>query len=98
MLHVTKVLPELFEFRYAATYDVSVPCENFCPIVKEFSIKRAPSAKLKYKDAFPALSPLLLNTAGLLITRSNGLTVRQVGIFGYHTSSYQLTNCRLSNV
>ncbi|OAX44921.1 hypothetical protein K503DRAFT_788592 [Rhizopogon vinicolor AM-OR11-026] len=79
MLHVAKVLPNLFEFRYASSYDVSVPCEDFCPIVKELSIKRVQSAKLKYKDAFPALSPLLLKTAGLLITRSNeGLTVRQI--------------------
>jgi hypothetical protein len=82
MLRVTKVLPELFEFRYASSYDVSVPCENFCPVVKEVSITRVQSAKLKYKDAFPALSPLILKTASSLIIRSNGdLSVRQVGSF-----------------
>ncbi|KAG2756515.1 hypothetical protein P692DRAFT_20852947 [Suillus brevipes Sb2] len=79
MLRVTKVLPELFEFRYASSYDVSVPCENFCPVVKEVSITRVQSAKLKYKDAFPALSPLILKTASSLIIRSNGdLSVRQI--------------------
>ncbi|KAG1757257.1 Spc7 kinetochore protein-domain-containing protein [Suillus lakei] len=79
MLQVTKVLPELFEFRYASSYDVSVPCDNFCPVVKEVSITRVQSAKLKYKDAFPALSPLILKTASSLITRSNGdLSVRQI--------------------
>ncbi|KAG2155502.1 Spc7 kinetochore protein-domain-containing protein [Suillus clintonianus] len=79
MLQVTKVLPELFEFRYASSYDVSVPCKNFCPVVKEVSITRVQSAKLKYKDAFPALSPLILKTANSLITRSNGdLSVRQI--------------------
>jgi hypothetical protein len=88
MLHITKVLPELFEFRYASAYDVSVPCYDFCPVVKEFSVKRVQNAKLKYKDAFPALSPLLLKTAGLLITRSKeDLTVRQVGFFWYHPNS-----------
>lgn len=82
MLQVTKVLPELFEFRYASSYDVSVPCENFCPVVKEVSITRVQSAKLKYKDAFPALSPLILKTASSLITRSDGdLSIRQVGTF-----------------
>ncbi|KAG1754974.1 Spc7 kinetochore protein-domain-containing protein, partial [Suillus paluster] len=79
MLQVTKVLPELFEFRYASSYDVSVPCESFCPVVKEVTIKRVQSAKLKYKDAFPALSPLILKTASSLITRSKGgLSIRQI--------------------
>ncbi|KAG2149678.1 Spc7 kinetochore protein-domain-containing protein [Suillus cothurnatus] len=79
MLQVTKVLPELFEFRYASSYDVSVPCENFCPVVKEVSITRVQSAKLKYKDAFPALSALILKTASSLIVRSGGdLSVRQI--------------------
>ncbi|KAG1864649.1 Spc7 kinetochore protein-domain-containing protein [Suillus subalutaceus] len=79
MLQVTKVLPELFEFRYASSYDVSVPCENFCPVVKEVSITRVQSAKLKYKDAFPTLSPLILKTASALITRSKrDLSVRQI--------------------
>jgi hypothetical protein len=82
MLQVTKVLPELFEFRYASSYDVSVPCENFCPVVKEVSITRVQSAKLKYKDAFPALSALILKTASSFIVRSGGdLSVRQVGSF-----------------
>ncbi|KAG2117939.1 Spc7 kinetochore protein-domain-containing protein [Suillus discolor] len=79
MLQVTKILPELFEFRYASSYDVSVPCENFCPLVKEVSIMRVQNARLKYKDAFPALSPLMLKTASSLITRSDGnLSVRQI--------------------
>ncbi|KAG2156535.1 Spc7 kinetochore protein-domain-containing protein [Suillus bovinus] len=79
MLQVTKVLPELFEFRYASSYDVSVPCKNFCPAVKEVSITRVQSAKLKYKDAFPTLSPLILKTATSLITQSDGnLSVRQI--------------------
>ncbi|KAG1834429.1 Spc7 kinetochore protein-domain-containing protein, partial [Suillus variegatus] len=72
MLQVTKIVPELFEFRYASSYDVSIPCENFCPLVKEVSITRVQNAKLKYKDAFPALSPLMLKTASSLITRSDG--------------------------
>lgn len=79
MLQVTKILPELFEFRYASSYDVSVPCEHFRPLVKEVSITRVQNAKLKYKDAFPALSPLMLKTASSLITRSDGnLSVRQI--------------------
>lgn len=94
MLHVTKVLPELFKFKYASSYDVSVPCENFCPVPKDFSIKPVQSAKLKYKDAFPTLSPLFLKVAGLLITRSEGITVRQVGIFGIIQIHTELTDCR----
>lgn len=79
MLQVTKVLPELFEFRFASSYDVSIPCENFRPVVKEVSITRVQSAKLKYKDAFPTLSLLILNTASSLITRSNeDLSIRQI--------------------
>ncbi|KAG2093925.1 hypothetical protein BD769DRAFT_1395190 [Suillus cothurnatus] len=47
--------------------------------VTEVSITLVQSVKFKYKDAFHALSPLILKTAKSLITRSDGnLSVRQI--------------------
>ncbi|KAG6329815.1 hypothetical protein ID866_9275, partial [Astraeus odoratus] len=63
MLAITKVQVDLFEFVYASCYHVSIPCARYQPLAGNIQITRLPDVKTKYKEAFPALSSLVLQTA-----------------------------------
>ncbi|KAH7927412.1 hypothetical protein BV22DRAFT_1061133 [Leucogyrophana mollusca] len=79
MWRATKVHPDMFEFIYASSYCVSIPCIKFRPVVEEIEVKRVEKAKTKYKDAFPVLSELMLRTAKHLIsTSTEDLNVREI--------------------
>ncbi|KAH7915151.1 Spc7 kinetochore protein-domain-containing protein [Hygrophoropsis aurantiaca] len=79
MWQATKVHPDRFEFIYASSYCVSIPCVKFRPILEEVEVKRVEKAKTKYKDAFPVLNALMLLTAKRLIsTTSNKPSVREI--------------------
>ncbi|EIW86479.1 hypothetical protein CONPUDRAFT_45562 [Coniophora puteana RWD-64-598 SS2] len=89
----SKIAPDMFEFIYASTYRVSVPCVKFRPLVNDVEIIRLDEAKTKYKDPFPALSPLSLDTARRLVhTLDKDVGVRQiVELLGdYWTSCAQI--------
>lgn len=80
MWRVTRVLPELFEFSYASSYCVSIPCIKFHPVIADIQIRRAENVKTKHKEAFPLLSALMLRTANELVTRRGDQGIRQVRI------------------
>jgi hypothetical protein len=80
MWKATKVLPELFEFTYASSYCVSIPCINFRPVVADIQIKRAENAQAKHKEVSPLLSALVLRTANQLVTRHGAQGIREVRI------------------
>lgn len=86
MWRVTKVLPELFEFTYASSYCVSIPCIKFHPVIADIQITRLENSKTKHKEV-PLLSALLLRTAKQLVTRHGDQSVRQVRI-SLNTSPY----------
>ncbi|KIJ68713.1 hypothetical protein HYDPIDRAFT_24966 [Hydnomerulius pinastri MD-312] len=78
MWRATKILPDLFEFIYASTYCVSIPCIKFRPVIANIQIKRTEDAKTKYKDAFPVLSALMLRTAKQLALQAEDASIRQI--------------------
>jgi len=78
MWKATKVLPELFEFTYASSYCVSIPCINFRPVVADIQIKRAENAQAKHKEVSPLLSALVLRTANQLVTRHGAQGIREI--------------------
>lgn len=87
MFHVSKVSSELFEFVYASTLHVSVPCKNFRPVVERVEISRLGFVKNRYKDDFPLLSRFLLATAQRQLRERKELTVRQVSPWNFLTGS-----------
>ncbi|KAG8220070.1 Spc7 kinetochore protein-domain-containing protein [Butyriboletus roseoflavus] len=78
MWRVTRVLPELFEFSYASSYCVSIPCIKFRPVIADIQIRRAENDKAKHKEVFPLLSALMLRTANQLVTRNGDQGIRQI--------------------
>lgn len=77
MWRVTKVLPELFEFAYASSYCVSIPCVKFHPIIADIQITRVENVKMKHKEV-PLPSVLMLRTAKELVIQHGGQGIRQV--------------------
>jgi kinetochore protein Spc7/SPC105 len=78
MLRITKVRANLFEYVYASTFLVSIPCTDFCPIVSKVRITRTGQGQIRYKDEFPKLSTFLLASANYLINEGEDLNVREV--------------------
>lgn len=81
MFRITKAKAHLFEYVYASTFRVSIPCRNFQPEVSKIEITRFDNASNRYKDDFPQLSAFLLSTAKHLVVESDDSTVRQVHPF-----------------
>lgn len=81
MLRVTKANAYLFEYVYASTFLVSIPCVEFRPIVGKVTITRSGKGQTRYKDAFPKLSSFLLVAANYLINEGEDLNVREVRTF-----------------
>ncbi|KIJ21478.1 hypothetical protein PAXINDRAFT_159567 [Paxillus involutus ATCC 200175] len=77
MWKATKIFPDLFEFTYASSYSVSIPCIKFRPVAADIQIRRTENAKTKYKEAFPIMSALMLRTAKQLVTRAEDQSIRQ---------------------
>ena len=80
MWKATKIHPELFEFIYASSYCVSIPCINFRPVVGDIQIRRVENAKAKHKEVSPLLNALVLRTANQLANRQGDQGVREVRI------------------
>ena len=78
MFRVTKVNANLFEYVYSSLFHVSIPCENFIPIVTKVNIAYYGKPNSRYKDDFPRLSAFLLTSANQYITEGDDLTVREV--------------------
>lgn len=81
MWQATKIHPELFEFTYATSYCISIPCMRYHPIVADIQIKRVEkNAKTGHKEAFPLLSALVLRTANQLVAQHENQSIRQVRV------------------
>ena len=78
MMVITKVQSNLFEFIYASCYRISVPCAQYRPLIGDIRIDKIPDSKLKYEEAFPVLSSIMLQTARELVNRRTDLNIRQV--------------------
>jgi len=78
MTRITKVNANLFEYVYASTFFVSIPCADFRPIVRKVRITRSGKSQTRYKDEFPKLSKFLLASANFLINEGEDLNVREV--------------------
>ncbi|KAA1468477.1 hypothetical protein DENSPDRAFT_814750 [Dentipellis sp. KUC8613] len=59
----TTVRPDLFEFVYASRYQVTVPCNEYRPILDKIEITRTKDMALKFKDQFPRLTDVSLKLA-----------------------------------
>ena len=81
MFRVATVKANLFEYVYASTFRVSIPCRNFQPQVSKVDITSFEKASNRYKDDFPQLSAFLLSSAKQLVVESDDNTVRQVRPF-----------------
>lgn len=79
MWRVTKVLPELFEFAYASSYFVSIPCIKFHPVLADIQITQVENAKMKHRE-IPLLSALMLRIAKQLVAQHGDQGIRQVRI------------------
>jgi len=74
-----KVHPDLLEFVYASTYQVSIPCIKFKTLVERLDVRRLDNVTMKLKDAFPQLSDLMLRMARQIIICDTGSTnIRKV--------------------
>ncbi|KAF8139971.1 Spc7 kinetochore protein-domain-containing protein [Boletus edulis] len=78
MWKATKISPELFEFTYASSYCVSIPCIRFRPVAADTQIRRVENAKARRKQAFPLLSALVLRTANQLATQHGDQGIREI--------------------
>ncbi|KAF9229625.1 hypothetical protein BS17DRAFT_688618 [Gyrodon lividus] len=78
MWRATKILPDLFEFTYASSYCVSIPCIKFRPVVADIQIRRTENAKTKNKEDFPVLNALMLRTAKQLIVQPEDQGFHQI--------------------
>jgi len=83
MFRITKVKANLFEYVYASTFRISIPCTNFQPQVSKIDITPFDKASNRYKDDFPQLSTFLLSSAKQLVVESDDSTVRQVHPFNF---------------
>lgn len=87
MWKTTRIDPELFEFIYASTYYVSIPCIRCRPVVADIQIRRIEGAGKKHKVLFPVLSALVLRSANQLATQGGDQDLRQVR-FPLHLDLY----------
>ena len=80
MFRATRISPDLFQYVYNSQFCVTIPCQNYVPIVTQVDIRRMKEMGLRYKDRFPTLSSFWLETAKQQIVEGEDLTLRQVTI------------------
>ncbi len=80
MFRATRISPDLFQYVYNSQFCVTIPCQNFVPIVTQVNITRMKDSRLRYKDRFPTLSNFWLETAKQQIIEGEDLALRQVMI------------------
>ncbi|TFK30384.1 hypothetical protein FA15DRAFT_751438 [Coprinopsis marcescibilis] len=103
-LHSTRIIKvnsHYFEYIYDSTYQISIPCSNFTPIVSKISINRLERSRTLYKDDFPKLTNLFLACAKEILDDTRDQTVRQIvhRLGDYWTSCNQLrSQLRLLNI
>ncbi|THU91653.1 hypothetical protein K435DRAFT_727026 [Dendrothele bispora CBS 962.96] len=78
MFHASKVDANMFEYVYAWTYRVSIPCKKYLPLVEKIDIVSLPEMRTKHKEEFPKLKDFLLSAAKHMIRNSGELTTRQI--------------------
>ncbi|KAJ3815669.1 Spc7 kinetochore protein-domain-containing protein [Lentinula aff. lateritia] len=78
MFHISKVQPDLFEFTYASAYHITIPCQEYLPLVDGVDISRLPELCTKYKDEFPVLTNFLLSAAKEYIRDSKASSIRHI--------------------
>ncbi|KAJ3923135.1 Spc7 kinetochore protein-domain-containing protein [Lentinula edodes] len=78
MFHISKVQPDLFEFTYASAYHITIPCQDYLPLVDSVDISRLPELCTKYKDEFPVLTNFLLSAAKEYIRDSKASSIRHI--------------------
>ncbi|KAJ3993782.1 Spc7 kinetochore protein-domain-containing protein [Lentinula boryana] len=78
MFHISKVQPGIFEYTYASAYQVTVPCQNYLPLVERVDISRVPEIRTKYKDEFPILSSFLLSAAKEYVRDGKAPSIRHI--------------------
>ena len=78
MFQATRIAPELFQYIYNSQFQVTIPCQNFVPIVTQVDITRTEKISTRYKDQFPKLSNFFLEMAKRQITEGDDLTLKQV--------------------
>ncbi|KAJ3875841.1 Spc7 kinetochore protein-domain-containing protein [Lentinula edodes] len=78
MFHISKVQPDLFEFTYASAYHITIPCQDYLPLVNSVDISRLPELCTKYKDEFPILTNFLLSAAKEYIRDSKASSIRHI--------------------
>ncbi|KAF7978879.1 hypothetical protein HWV62_44371 [Athelia sp. TMB] len=77
--HAVKIQSDLLELTYASIYCVSIPCKKFAPDVEGVEIQRLEKVSSKVKDAFPALTDLMLRMAKQTLLQDESiLTTRQI--------------------
>lgn len=77
MFRATKVNADLFEYVYASQFRVSIPCNNFRPVVSKTDISRVDKTRTKFKDDFQRLSDFFLSSARQQTCQEGDLTIRQ---------------------
>ncbi|KAG6888765.1 hypothetical protein C0992_007556 [Termitomyces sp. T32_za158] len=75
---VTQVNADMFEYIYASSYRVTIPCENYVPLTKRVDVERLDKTKSMIQDNFPRLSDFLLRMAKEEIVRGDKRTIRQI--------------------
>ncbi|KAJ3860127.1 Spc7 kinetochore protein-domain-containing protein [Lentinula novae-zelandiae] len=78
MFHISKVQPDLFEFTYASAYHITIPCQDYLPLVDSVDISKLPELYTKYKDEFPVLTNFLLSAAKEYIRDSKASSIRHI--------------------
>ncbi|KAJ8517055.1 hypothetical protein ONZ45_g5726 [Pleurotus djamor] len=92
--HASRVSPDVFEYTYASRYNITIPCNNYRPIVSQISIsKREDKAKPRSKDTQPLLSDHFMLTAkDQLLRNHQDWTLRKIVhcLADYWTSCTQI--------
>lgn len=78
-LRIVKVKPDLFQFDYASTVRISIPCNDLVPRASEIAWRRLDfSSRGKTKDAFPALGDHLVEATIKHVSQTKSETLGQV--------------------
>lgn len=77
-MRIVHVTSNLFEFDYASQIRVSIPCNDFVPLVGDIIMHKLDSAKMSFQDPFPALGDHLLRAAVKHVASSRSQTISQV--------------------
>ncbi|KAJ7071434.1 Spc7 kinetochore protein-domain-containing protein [Mycena amicta] len=91
MLRITKVVPELFEYEYAAQLKVSIPCRDFAPVPSKVKITRLEKRQPQLDD-FPELTKYFFDDATRHIPQGESVSARRIvaSLSDYWSSCAQL--------